>query len=198
MAHEVAPGDTRENERIAATGVVGLTWRGVSLLDCDVIWVDVADVRSEGSRLIECAVLDPVVERWAADESTWRQVRVADGRIGSLLLTGARVDDATLSGMRIGYLDLRSAAVTDLVVSNSRIDTLDLTGGQLTRATFRDCLIGEVLISHARLAEVDLRGAEIGHLEGVSGLRGTTIGSDQLLALAPLLAEALGVVVSDE
>ena len=168
------------------------------MIDCDVIWPDVADVQLEGGRLIDCAALEPVVGRWVADDSTWRSVRLADGRIGSLLLTGARVNSLTATDMRIGYLDLRGAAITDLHVTGCRIDTLDLTGAQLTRATFPGCQVGEVLLSHARLEAVDLRGADIGHLEGVAALRGTTIGSDQLLTLAPLIAEALGVVVSDD
>jgi hypothetical protein len=44
---------------------------------------------------------------------------------------------------------------------------------------------------------VDLRGAELGISGGYESLRGATIDSVQLVALAPLLARHLGITVTD-
>ncbi len=44
---------------------------------------------------------------------------------------------------------------------------------------------------------MDLRGAGLGIRAGYDALRGTTIDSLQLVALAPLLADHLGITVAD-
>jgi uncharacterized protein YjbI with pentapeptide repeats len=57
-----------------------------------------------------------------------------------------------------------------------------LTGADFTKAT---------------CTKVDLRGAELGITGGYESLRGTTVDSVQLVALAPLLANHLGITVKD-
>lgn len=196
-AAEISAGDTREQERVDAANNEILRWRATTFIECDLIWSRVGAVTLEGGRLLECHVVEPDVEELAASDTTWRQTRISEGRIGSLVLARSHLDSVTLSGTRIGYLDLRSAAVGDLTLTDCRIGTLDLTGGRVERARLRGCRIDELLLSHAEPADVDLRGAQIGRIEGATGLRGATVDSGQLMDLAPLLADALGIVVSD-
>lgn len=198
MAADVAAEDTREGERIVARGVSELDWCRLTVIECEVLLSDVEVLRLPDARVIETLLTTPLVAALVAPDSDWRSVHVADGRIASLDLSGAQLRDMTLSGVRIGYLNLRSAQASDLTFIKCRIDTLDVTAGQMSRGVFVECQIGELLIQHAQLCEVDLRGAAVDRIEGVEALRGTTIGSDQLLLLAPLLADALGIDVRDE
>ena len=48
---------------------------------------------------------------------------------------------------------------------------------------------------HADLDELDLRGARIDRVDGVESLAGAIISAEQLLDLAPALAQAAGVTV---
>ena len=57
--------------------------------------------------------------------------------------------------------------------------------------------MGSLVVGHARLTDVDVRGARIDVVEGLSGLRGTWLTSEQLTLLAPSLAAALGITVTD-
>lgn len=53
-------------------------------------------------------------------------------------------------------------------------------------------------LGRAQLKKVDLRGAvALGITGGIDALRGATISSTQLLDLAPVFAQALGVTVQD-
>ena len=51
--------------------------------------------------------------------------------------------------------------------------------------------------SRATLDQVDLRGSELGLIVGPEPLRGAIITSGQLSAIAPMLADSLGIVVDD-
>jgi uncharacterized protein YjbI with pentapeptide repeats len=52
-------------------------------------------------------------------------------------------------------------------------------------------------VTRATLSRVDLRGADLSGLDGLAHLRGAVISGDQLLELAPALAEHLGIDVVD-
>ena len=51
----------------------------------------------------------------------------------------------------------------------------------------------KALQSHATLLDFDLRGARIARIEAVANLVGATISTEQLLDLAPSLADELGI-----
>jgi uncharacterized protein YjbI with pentapeptide repeats len=60
------------------------------------------------------------------------------------------------------------------------------------------CDLTGIDFSNARCTNVDLRGARLDGLRGVGSLGGATIGVDQLLGLAPGLANAVGVRILAE
>ena len=70
-------------------------------------------------------------------------------------------------------------------------------GATLRRVGFGGCTLARADFTKASCDEVDLRGAELGISGGYESLRGTTIDSGQLVALAPLLARHLGITVTD-
>jgi uncharacterized protein YjbI with pentapeptide repeats len=110
-----------------------------------------------------------------APGSTWTSVRVRGGKFDFLNLAGAKLTDVVFEGCVIGTLDLGDAEVRSLRCEGTTIDELDVPG--------------------ARLADVDLSGATLRLVRGIGNLRGTTISAGQLVDLAPLFAEHLGLKV---
>jgi uncharacterized protein YjbI with pentapeptide repeats len=74
---------------------------------------------------------------------------------------------------------------------------VDFGGATLARTAFTASRLSGVDFSRARLDRVDLRGSELGLIVGPDPLRGAIISTGQLAALAPVLAESLGIVVDD-
>jgi uncharacterized protein YjbI with pentapeptide repeats len=62
---------------------------------------------------------------------------------------------------------------------------------------FADAAFDGADFTKAACTEVDLRGARLGITAGYESLRGVTIDSAQLVALAPYLARHLGITVAD-
>ena len=77
------------------------------------------------------------------------------------------------------------------------LDDIDFSGAALQAVRFEDCRLVRADFSAARLTRVDLRGSELDPAGDVAGLRGAKIDSIQLAGLAPLLAQAAGIVVDD-
>ncbi|HWD63259.1 MAG TPA: pentapeptide repeat-containing protein, partial [Humibacter sp.] len=74
-------------------------------------------------------------------------------------------------------------------------DELDLGDATATRVAFERCSIDTLEVSHARMTDVDLRGADLGGVRGVASLRGAVVSFEQLMGLAPALADGVGLRV---
>ena len=87
---------------------------------------------------------------------------------------------------------LREVTFEDCVLRDA-----EFGGATLRRVSFGGCTLARADFTKASCEEVDLRGAELGISGGYESLRGTTIDSVQLVALAPLLAHHMGITVKD-
>ncbi len=62
--------------------------------------------------------------------------------------------------------------------------------------TVIDTTVSQVTLPTSRTRRIDLRGARVQGLESnPEGLKGVTLGSDQVTELAPVLADILGIKV---
>lgn len=187
--------------------------------DADLDGVEVADVRLEfldfgGRRRLDSSslsglevttwtargssisdsILDHVdVRELSAPESGWRGVTVRHSRVGSAELFTAQLRSVHFAHCRLGYVNLRGSRLVDVSFSDCVIDDLDLLQVTATRVAFAGSRIGRIDLAGSTLDSFDLRGAHLVDIGSVDGLRGATITLDQLLSLAPAMAERLGV-----
>ena len=126
-----------------------------------------------------------------------RRVRLTGGRIGTLDLGAAGIDEVELRGIRIDYLSLGGAKVEDLLVADCTIETLDLPQATLTRVRFENTRAGEVDTRGMRADSVDFRGLDAAAYLDVASLRRVTLTSWQVEQLAPAFAAALAIDVQD-
>jgi uncharacterized protein YjbI with pentapeptide repeats len=172
-----------------------LDWTRVSLRECCVRLVDVAELVANQARLIDSHLSEPDITDLGSSDSTWRSVTVEGGRIGAWDLSGGVVDGLTVAGAQLGYVNLRDATLTDVAVRDCRIETLDLAGAKARRVSLSASVIGELVVTRADLGELDLRGAQIERVDGVEDLGGAIISADQLLDLAPALAKMARITI---
>lgn len=131
-----------------------------------------------------------------APRSTWRDVSIEGSRFGVAELYDAGISGLVLRGCKLDLVNLRNAVLTDVVFEHCTITELDISGARATRVRFSDCSIGTLEASGARLKDVDLRGAQLSRIVGLAGLKGAVISEEQLVELAPSLAQHLGLVVT--
>lgn len=147
-----------------------------------------------GARLTEVDLDQVGVTVVRAAGSRWREVRLS-GRVGVLDAPGAQWWSVHLTGCRLGYLDLRDAELVDVALTGCVVDELVLSGAVARRVALEDTSVGILRTEGSRLTDVDLRAATLREVDGVTGLRGATVGPHQLEALAPLLAQGIGLHV---
>jgi uncharacterized protein YjbI with pentapeptide repeats len=155
-------------------------------------------VSLQGTRVIGSVLADCHADRLDAVDSSWREAVLRGCRVGALLAHGATLGWVRIEGAKLDFVNLRGAALTDVVFQDCRLGEVDLGDATLTGVRLAGCRIEQLQMTGARLTDVDLRGSTLQGVGGIDGLAGATVGEAQLLHLAPLLAERLGIRVAPD
>ncbi|MGV9414955.1 pentapeptide repeat-containing protein [Nocardia sp. NPDC003693] len=180
--------------------------------------LDLDDVNMRGASFTECAVSGTTVSggtlsfarfndvwihstQWVrADltESSWLDAELVMNALSGVEAFGARLRRVKFYNCKFDSVNLRGATLTDVSFVDCLLRHVDIGEAKLTSVTFPGSEIEALSMRKAVLKKVDLRGARsLGIYEGVESLAGATIAQAQLFDLAPTLAHALGIVVSD-
>ena len=179
--------------------------------------VRVPDVDASGTRFLDCAFTGTsfeggglrrarFVDVWAHElrlvgtdltGSEWQDGALLGSVVAAAPFAGARLDQTVFRGCKLDGVGFRGAELTDVMFEDCLLREVDFGGASLTRTSFPGCRLAATAFAGVRLDQVDLRGAELQIRIEPASLRGAIVSPDQLLALAPLLAEALGITVEE-
>jgi uncharacterized protein YjbI with pentapeptide repeats len=140
--------------------------------------------------------------RWVGTElveTHWLDAEMVASALSGVPMFGAHLRRVTFHNCKFDSVNARGVALRDVRFVDCLLREVDLGGAALTDVAFPGSTLDGVRIDGARMSRVDLRGATaLGIRDGVAALRGATIGTAQLLDLAPLFAQALDVRVEDD
>jgi uncharacterized protein YjbI with pentapeptide repeats len=194
---DLSSGGAVEALVFAELDLSGIDLSGTSFSECDFDGVRAADADLRGARILETRVRRIDVPVFRAPRSTWRDVLVEGGRLGSAELYDSVWNAVRFVGCKLGFVNLRGAVLTDVLFEDCAIDELDLGGARVRRAAFPGTSVGLLDLQRAELADVDLRRVDLAEIAGAESLKGATVDSGQLAQLAPLLARSMGLKVQD-
>jgi uncharacterized protein YjbI with pentapeptide repeats len=167
-----------------------------SLVECTITGGRLDDATMRGSRFRETRFERCEATTLALDGAEMREVEFDSCRFGALEMYDVDARVVAFTGCRLGYVNLRGSEVVDLILEDCTIEDLDLGSARVSRMSVKGCRIDTLTVHGATLADVDLRGATLSVIAGLTGLKGTTVGPEQLYDLAPLLAAHLGIEIA--
>jgi uncharacterized protein YjbI with pentapeptide repeats len=166
--------------------------------------VRVVGARQAGESFAGARFSDMVFERCDLSgcdftEARFDRVRFVDCRATAVELGLTVLRDVVVADSRFAEANLRFAKLTGVRFEATELTAAELIGAELDDVSFEGCDLRRADLSQGRWRAVDLRGASLDELRGAAALAvplsGATIAPDQLYALAPILALAIGVVV---
>ena len=196
-ADGLTAGEMAEDLELVEADLSGGDLSALTLLSCRFSEVFANDTDLAAARLVDCRLERLSATYLHSPRSTWRTVELIDSRIGAWELYDADVESLLMENCRLGFTNLAGTALRDVLIRATRIDELDLSGIDAQRVRFEDCRVGTLRLHGGGLSDVDLRGLEMRVVSGVGSLAGATINGQQLSELAPLLAQHLGLRVTD-
>jgi len=170
---------------------------GARFLECAFTGMSVQGGRFRRSRFIDVWLEGARMVLSDFAETQWTDVTFINGTMAGVQAFGSRLDRVVFAGCKLDSVNFRDAELTAVTFSDCLLRAVDFGGALLTRTAFTASRLADVDLSRARLDQVDLRGSELGLIVGPDPLRGAIISSGQLTAIAPVLADSLGIVVDD-
>jgi uncharacterized protein YjbI with pentapeptide repeats len=118
--------------------------------------------------------------------------------LSGTVLDGAQLTDVRITDSAADLLSLRMVRGRFLLVENSGLHAADLYEFDGEHCAFLGCDLGEASVQAARLQETDLHGCTVDDLRGALSLRGARISPDQIVPLAAVLLDELGIQVTEQ
>lgn len=173
---------------------------------------------ADGSRFFECAFSGVTFNAGSYDKVQFREVWLnaarwigssaigsewLDTEINGSLLAGVQMFDSafrrmTFFGCKLDSVNLRGAKLQEVTFVDCQLKHVDFSGATMTGVTFAGCQLDGVTLERAKLKKVDFSAATaLGIAGGYEALAGATISTNQLMDLAPALAQTFGIAIKD-
>ena len=118
-----------------------------------------------------------------------------DCRMTGVDFNKTALHDVIFRGCKLDMANFRFANLRRVrFVECTFVDT-DFLGASLHDVVFESCVLEKTVFHQVKCKQVDLRSSELYEIVGWASLKGVTIDSAQLAAVAPHLANELGIVV---
>jgi uncharacterized protein YjbI with pentapeptide repeats len=180
--------------------------------------LDLAEPSAPSAHFLECAFSRVSMTGGKLQRASLRDVWMRDVRLTGTALTESHWLDVTVLASSLAGAQIYGSELRRVVFSGCKLDSVNFRGSRLTSVRFDKCVLRDVDFRDAELTEctfsgsdltrtdfgrtrmdrTDLRDAELGVIIDAQSLRGAIISSGQLVALAPAIAESIGIVVRDD
>jgi uncharacterized protein YjbI with pentapeptide repeats len=161
--------------------------------------VDATAVTSELAERPE--LVNVVLERCDIAGFTGRDGRAERVHLSSTRLRGVTwvngvLQDVVLDGVTAEELSLRFSTLRRVTLRDCTLPGLDLTEARLEEVRLERCSLPRAQLNGAKVKSLRIEGCDLSGVTGAAALAGASIHPDDLLTLAPSLAEAIGMTVS--
>jgi uncharacterized protein YjbI with pentapeptide repeats len=192
-----------DGEEFAQGELVAVNWKEVRAAGLRFDAVAIRDADLSGSTFIDCTFRDAVFENCNLANAT-----VRGGSFTRVVVDRGRLTGANFVETELGDTTVRNCGAEMATFRHSTLDRVTLEGCILRQGDFmevqgswvrfHDCDLTEASFRHAQFANSELRRCRMEDIAGVEGLRGTSMELEEILALAPGFARALGIQLVQE
>jgi uncharacterized protein YjbI with pentapeptide repeats len=167
-------------------------------IECAITGVSFQGGRLPKARFRDVLLRDVRLIATSLAESRWTDVAVAESIAAGAEVFGAELLRVTFRGCKLDSVNFRGSLLTEVTFAGCELRDVDFGGATLVRASFPGSRLARTDLTNVHLEATDLRGAELGLIIGPDSLRGAIVSTGQLVYLAPVLAETMGITVSDD
>jgi len=132
-------------------------------------------------------------------ETRWLDTAVISAAFAGVEAFSTQWRRVVFEGCKLDSVNFRASEFTDVAFEDCVLRDVDWTGSKLTGVRFPGSALQRVRFGKTTMDRADFRGAtRLDFADGYESLRGAVIDSGQVVAMAPMLAAALGVTVEDD
>jgi uncharacterized protein YjbI with pentapeptide repeats len=167
-------------------------------IECAFTRVSLQGGRLQRARFTDVLLRDVRLIATGLAETQWTDAAVVASMAAGAELFGAELRRVTFRGCKLDSVNFRGAGLTEVTFEDCDLRDVDFAGATLTRTAFPNSRLTKTDLTRVTMDATDLRGAELGLIIDSTSLRGAIVSTAQLVTLAPVLAETMGITVSDD
>jgi uncharacterized protein YjbI with pentapeptide repeats len=195
----LAAGEQYDGVHFDRGELAGADGSGASFLECALTGVTLEGCRLTSARFADVWLQDVRLISAGLARTSWRDVTFTGAVIAGAEAFGSLLRRVRFDRCKLDSVNFRDCDLTDVTFDNCVLRNVDFSSARLTRVTFPGSRLAATTLVKVALDRVDLRGAaELGLTVDPAALGGAIVSTAQLLELAPLLADSIGIIVSDE
>lgn len=130
-------------------------------------------------------------------DGSWLRVHVKGGRLTGTDFSNTTLKDVIFEDCKLDLANFRSSKLTRVQFIGCHLHETDFQMATLTDVRFDASELQKVAFSRAILKHVDARTSQLFDIRGWDSLKGLTLDASQLMAIAPELANELGLLIED-
>jgi uncharacterized protein YjbI with pentapeptide repeats len=175
----------------------GADGSGAHFLECALTRLTLADCRLTGAEFTDVWMQDVRLMGTSLARTTWHGAVLAGAAIAGAEAFGSVLRRVRFDRCKLDSVNFRDCDLSDVTFSNCVLRDVDFSLSRLTRVAFGGSRLAATTFVKVTLDQVDLRDAELGLTVDPAALGGAIVTTAQLIDLAPLLADSIGIIVAD-
>lgn len=175
----------------------GLKLKSAVLQGCKFVKCNLAHSKIDRLQLRDCLLNNCDLTAGVFADSSWHAVEVSKTRCSGIQLQKGLLKNVWFKNSKLDVANFRFAKLEQVVFESCVITEADFYSATLKNVRFIDCDFEDVEFSEATLQHVDLTESRILSVKGLRGLKGATINQEQLVQLAPSMAQEIGIIIQD-
>ena len=162
--------------------------------------VEVKSLAVDGQNIEKVSFIDSQVSggSWAAAEMTeslLRRTVIKGVRMSGLVAHTLVAENIEFIECKLDMANLRSGKFKNVIFIDCVLTESDFQGSSFINVRFSNCDIDRLSVNNCTFSNVDMRSSKFTDLQGASSLKGVTMSREQLIMLAPVLANEIGIIV---
>lgn len=157
--------------------------------------VDLTQVETNRFDAVDCIFKSCNFTASRMPDSSWHRILIDSARLVGAQITNSTLRNVYIKNSKLELVNFRFSHFKNVVFEDCVMNDVDFYEGFLKNVEFNNCIINSITFANAKMINVDISKSSIEIITGVNNLRGTTINYDQLMQLAPSLANEAGIKV---
>jgi uncharacterized protein YjbI with pentapeptide repeats len=194
----LAAGEQYDGVHFDQAELTGADGSGSHFLECALTRLTLSDCRLTQAQFAEVWLQDVRLISTGLARTSWRDVTFTGAVIAGAEAFGSLLRRVRFDRCKLDSVNFRDCDLTEVTFDNCVLRNVDFSSARLTRVAFPDSKLVATTLVKVTLDRVDLRGAELGLTVDPAALGGAIMSTAQLLDLAPLLADSIGIIIKDQ
>lgn len=190
-------GDEYSNLRVSTVRTI-TSAKGVYFKACQLVSVDLSTLSLPQLTLRECLVSNSEAAGLDCNSGFFEHSTFRNTRASGVQMYESKQKYVTYNDCKLDLANFSGSQLKKVRFENCLLYNVDFTNVLFDGVTFMGCELEKTNFSNARVKGLDLRSSRLSEVIGSASLKGALVTYDQLLELAPSLAQDIGLVIKDD